>query len=79
MTSNLKTMLFAAATLALIGLGNVAAHAGDLDDLADAQQAAAAMAGAAGGDDPISQTLSDPDAASEAVEAIAGVLSEAAE
>ncbi len=62
MTSTLKTMLLAAAAATLIGLGAVAAHAGDLDDL-DPSQAAALLS--SGGSDPVSEAVEA--AATEAV------------
>ena len=59
MTSTFKTMLLAGTAAAALALGAMAAHAGDLDDLIEAQQAAALL----------SSTDSDP--ISDAVEAAA--------
>jgi hypothetical protein len=66
MKSALKTILLAGTAALAIQLGAFAAHAGDLDDLLDAQQAAAALDSMSGGDsDPIGDAVEA--AATEAV------------
>lgn len=55
MTSTFKTMLLAGTAAAALALGAMAAHAGDLDDLVEAQQAAALLGST--DSDPISEAV----------------------
>ena len=57
MTSVLKTVLLAGTAALAIQLGAIAAHAGDLEDLLAAQQHAAALDAATGGDNLVSKPL----------------------
>lgn len=65
MTSTLRTAFLAATTAFALALGAAAAQAGDFQDYLAAQEMAAALDAATGGDDLISQAVDE--AASEAV------------
>jgi len=59
MNRALKTMLLAGTAALAIQLGAIAAHAGDLDDLLAAQQAAAALDAMTGTSDPLTEAVDE--------------------
>lgn len=61
MNSSLNAALLAGVAAAAIALGAIAAHAGDASALAAAQQQAAALDDATGGDNLVSKALKDPE------------------
>lgn len=79
MKSSLQATLIAATAALAVALGAVAAHAGDQEDmLAAAQEQAAALDSATGGDNLVSNMMEasefgDDDAA-EAIDAMAGLM-----
>ena len=78
MTSVLKTLLLAGTAALAIQLGALAAHAGGLDDLLAAQQHAAALDAATGGDNLVSNALKDDDA-EEVIDTLKNLIEEVVE
>jgi hypothetical protein len=78
MTSVLKTVLLAGTAALAIQLGAIAAHAGDLEDLLAAQQHAASLDAATGGDNLVSQAVKD-DASEEVIDTLKNLIEEVAE
>ena len=78
MTSVLKTLLLAGTAALAVQLGALAAHAGDLDDLLAAQQHAAALDAATGGDNLVSNALKDDDA-EEVIDTLKNLIEEVVE
>jgi hypothetical protein len=59
MNRALKTMLLAGTAALAVQLGAIAAHAGDLDDLLAAQQAAAALDALTGTSDSLTEAVDE--------------------
>ena len=78
MTSVLKTVLFAGTAALAIQLGAFAAHAGDLEGLLAAQQHAAALDDATGGDNLVSNAIKDDDS-KEVIDTLKNLIEEVAE
>ncbi len=78
MTSVLKTVLLAGTVVLAIQLGALAAHAGDLEDLLAAQQHAAALDAATGGDNLVSKAIKDDDS-KEVIDTLKNLIEEVAE
>ena len=78
MTSVLKTVLLAGTVVLAVQLGALAAHAGDLEDLLAAQQHAAALDEATGGDNLVSNAIKD-DSSKEAIDTLKNLIEEVAE
>lgn len=78
MTSVLKTVLLAGTVALAVQLGALAAHAGDLEDLLAAQQHAAALDEATGGDNLVSNAIKD-DSANEVIDTLKNLIEEVAE
>ena len=78
MTSVLKTVLLAGTVVLAIQLGALAAHAGDLEDLLAAQQHAAALDEATGGDNLVSNAIKD-DNSKEIIDTLKNLIEEIAE
>ena len=78
MTSVLKTVLLAGTVVLAIQLGALAAHAGDLDDLLAAQQHAAALDEATGGDNLVSNAIKDDDSKA-VIDTLKNLIEEVAE
>jgi hypothetical protein len=78
MTSVLKTVLLAGTAALAIQLGALAAHAGDLEDLLAAQQHAAALDDATGGDNLVSNAIKDDDS-EEVIDTLKNLLEEVTE
>jgi hypothetical protein len=78
MTSVLKTILLAGTIVLAVQLGALAAHAGDLEDLLAAQQHAAALDEATGGDNLVSNAIKD-DSSKEVIDTLKNLIEEVAE
>jgi len=78
MTSILKTVLLAGTAALAIQLGALAAHAGDLDELLAAQQHAAALDKATGGDNLVSNAIKDDDS-KEVIDTLKNLIEEVVE
>lgn len=75
----LRTMLITGTMASAIALGAIAAHADDDADLKSAQDAAAALDAATGGDNFVSRALKDPEtkkSLQQLIEAIGGSTEE---
>ena len=78
MTSILKTVLLAGTAALAIQLVALAAHAGDLDELLAAQQHAAALDKATGGDILVSNAIKDDDS-EEVIDTLKNLIEEVVE
>ena len=78
MTSILKTVLLAGTAALAIQLGALAAHAADLDELLAAQQHAAALDKATGGDNLVSNAIKDDDS-KEVIDTLKNLIEEVVE
>lgn len=79
MRSSLQAALLAGTAALAIALGAVAAHAGETDALLAAQQHAAALDAATGGDNLVSRAVKDEDSSKEVIDTLMNLIEEVAD
>jgi hypothetical protein len=79
MRSSLQAALLAGTAALAVALGAVAAHADEADALRAAQQHAAALDAATGGDNLVSRAVKDEDSSKEVIDALMNLIEEVAD
>ena len=79
MRSSLQAALLAGTAALAVALGAIAAHAGETDALLAAQQHAAALDAATGGDNLVSKAVKDDDASKEVLDTLMNLIQEVAD
>ena len=79
MRSSLQAPLLAGTAALAVALGAIAAHAGETDALLAAQQHAAALDAATGGDNLVSRAVKDEDSSKEFIDTLMNLIEEVAE
>ena len=79
MRSSLQAALLAGTAALAVALGAIAAHAGETDALLAAQQHAAALDAATGGDNLVSKAVKDEDSSKEVIDTLKNLIEEVAE
>ncbi|MTD94000.1 hypothetical protein GIW81_06575 [Hyphomicrobium sp. xq] len=79
MRSSLQAALLAGTAALAVALGAVAAHADETDALLAAQQHAAALDAATGGDNLVSRAVKDEDSSKEVIDTLMNLIEEVAD
>lgn len=79
MRSSMQAALLAGTAALAVALGAIAAHAGETDVLLAAQEHAAALDAATGGDDLVSTIIKDDDSSNEVVDTLTNLIEEVAD
>jgi Spy/CpxP family protein refolding chaperone len=79
MRSSLQAALLAGTAALAVALGAIAAHADETDALIAAQQHAAALDAATGGDNLVSKAVNDEDSSKEVIDTLMNLIEEVAE
>jgi hypothetical protein len=79
MRSSLQAALLAGTAALAVALGAIAAHAGETDALRAAQQHAAALDAATGGDNLVSRAVKDEDSSKEVIDTLMNLIEEVAD
>jgi predicted component of type VI protein secretion system len=75
----MQAALLAGTAALAVALGAIAAHAGETDVLLAAQEHAAALDAATGGDDLVSTIIKDDDSSNEVVDTLTNLIEEVAD
>jgi uncharacterized protein (UPF0264 family) len=79
MRSSLQAALLAGTAALAVALGAIAAHADETDALIAAQQHAAALDAATGGDNLVSRAVKDEDSSKEVIDTLMNLIEEVAD
>ena len=79
MRSSLQAALLAGTAALAVALGAIAAHADETDVLLAAQQHAAALDAATGGDSLLSEAVKDDDSSKEVIDTLMNLIEEVAD